>query len=221
MLDYQQIDELYHHGVIGMRWGHRKDRLKNFVKKFRGQRSSNTNNINNPVDNSKRININNYRNFSNNDIKRATERLHIENEYQKEWNTKATYNPKRVSLGRKLVNHVISNMIVPASKTAGEAYFTKKFKQALGVAGDNAQKATKKATKKVTNEVAKQASNIVNNYYYNTVQKAARKAGSYTVNKSQMVKILSNLNKSSKEIKLRSSDLGNVYISKKILKLHK
>lgn len=135
MLDYQQIDELYHHGVIGMRWGHRKDRIKNFINRhrpnFSAKRNSSNVTTNDNVVSNRLHNKVNYRQATNEQLKRATERLRLENDYQTQVQRKLELNPKKQSFAKRAVNKVFGEMLTPALTTAGKDYLQNRFKQML------------------------------------------------------------------------------------------
>ena len=201
MWQYQNTDELYHYGVIGMRWGHRKQRpISSFVRRFR--RSANKrkqkadvsintkNNVRNRVDNAVKNTVN-YRQATNSQLERATKRLKLENDYLKEVNTNLGYKKKDASIGKKFVSAVLSSMLVPAAKTIGQKYFENAFSNVL-------LKDTSNATKQVTQQATKQA-----------IKQA---------NKQATKQAVKNVEVASKEVLLRQNDLGKIYINSMVLK---
>lgn len=152
MLDNQQIDELYHHGVIGMRWGHRKQRLskasKAFINRVRGNSivrtsknlyqkrknnamvTSNTEGVRNKVNNVVRNRVS-YKQATNEQLKRAIERVKLENAYQEAVNERMRLNPKKQSLVKKAVKKVFSEMVSPAVMNAGRNYLENVLKTKL------------------------------------------------------------------------------------------
>lgn len=130
MWQYQNTDELYHYGVLGMRWGHRKDRFKKmFLTRL------NQYNMHKDQNTQKRLvkkpNTINYKQATNEQLKRATERIRLENQYQEAVARKAELNPKKKSIGKRMVSHIFTQAIVPAATNAGKSYLEGKFKTAL------------------------------------------------------------------------------------------
>ncbi len=97
-------NELYHFGVLGMKWGVRKNRSSSDPsssslgkKKKRG-----LGNISEP----KKKSVND---MSDEELRNAITRIELENRYK-------ALNPKKVSAGKKFVDRVINNIILPAGE---------------------------------------------------------------------------------------------------------
>lgn len=130
MWQYQNTDELYHYGVLGMRWGHRKDRFKKMF--FKGVNQYNKHKDQNMQKRLvKQPNKIHYTQATNEQLKRATERINLENEYQKAVAKKVELNPKKKSIGRRMVSYVFKEAIAPAATKAGKGYLENKFKTLL------------------------------------------------------------------------------------------
>lgn len=119
MWQYQNTDELYHYGVIGMRWGHRKQKpISKFFNNIRRNRvikgirnasakrklnatvvNDNKTGVINSVNNAIQNKVN-YRHATNDQLRRATERLKLQNDYQVQVNRMKELNPKKQSLAK-------------------------------------------------------------------------------------------------------------------------
>lgn len=149
MWQYQNTDELYHHGVVGMRWGHRKSkpsrkffsrvRRNSVVKGIRRVANERKNNatvtsnnegIRNRVDNTIHNRIS-YKKATNDQLKRATERIKLENAYQEAVNARMRLNPKKQSIVTRAVKKIFSEAIAPAAMNAGRTYMENFFKRTL------------------------------------------------------------------------------------------
>lgn len=150
MWEYQNTDELYHHGVIGMRWGHRKQKPSSkFFNRIRRNRvikgirnasekrklnttvtNDNKTGITNRVNNAIRNRVN-YKQATNDQLKRATERIRLENAYQQAVQERLRLNPAKKSLVSRAVSKVFSEAIAPAAMNAGRSYLENLIKNRL------------------------------------------------------------------------------------------
>ena len=97
-------NELYHFGIKGMKWGVRKNRSSNdpsssslSKKKKRG-----LGNISEPKNKS-------VKDMSDEELRNTIARIELENRYK-------DLSPKKVSAGKKFVDRVINNIILPAGE---------------------------------------------------------------------------------------------------------
>ena len=80
MWQYNNLDELYHYGILGMRWGHRKS-YKNYSKRlFRPHKRNYTSKDYNEV---KRLNKKKLNQLSNDQIKIINKRKQLETDYKR------------------------------------------------------------------------------------------------------------------------------------------
>lgn len=101
-------------------------------------------------------------------LRAETNRMRLEKEYYEARRNLAAANPKQVSAGKKFVDGMLNDVVVPAAKNAGKAWLEKTLKDALGVS-DNGKKSslpevktwddmTKKQTWEANNAKNKQSS---------------------------------------------------------------
>lgn len=73
--------------------------------------------------------------YSDDELRAKTTRMRLEKEYVDATKALAAslYEPKKVSAGKKFINSVMNDVVVPAAKNAGREWLEKTLKDALGV----------------------------------------------------------------------------------------
>lgn len=134
-------NELYHHGIKGMRWGirryqnkdgsltpagqKRRAKLEGELEKLGGQKKTDDDNA---VTRKKSISE-----MSNKELQEYTTRMQLEkNYYDAQRNLASSMPPKQVSMGEKLAKKALDEVIMPAAMNAGKAYLDKALKKAIG-----------------------------------------------------------------------------------------
>lgn len=132
-------NELYHHGVKGMKWGVRKTPVRSSSGATR-KRKSNTLSLfkkttrNASVSKSLPAQTKSVKDMSDDELRRKIERVRLEQQYQQ-------LNPGTVSKGRRIAKRVMNNVIVPAAEDLGKqvvkSFMAKGVNKALSLDGDS------------------------------------------------------------------------------------
>ena len=134
-------NELYHHGVKGMKWGVRKTPVRSSSGTTR-KRKSNTLSLfkkkktthNASVAKSSPAQTKSVKDMSDDELRRKIERVRLEQQYQQ-------LNPPTVSRGQKIAKRVMNHVIVPAAEEAGKqivkSILTNSANKALGINTNN------------------------------------------------------------------------------------
>ena len=134
-------NELYHHGVKGMKWGVRKTPVRSSGGNTR-KRKSNTLSLfkkkktthNASVAKSSPAQTKSVKDMSDDELRRKIERVRLEQQYQQ-------LNPPTVSRGQKIAKRVMNHVIVPAAEEAGKqivkSILTNSANKALGINTNN------------------------------------------------------------------------------------
>lgn len=205
MWQYQNTDELYHHGVPGMRWGqHLFRRLKEYNLRRKKQKLDMQLNNNS----NKNKNIVFYKKANNDQLRKAAERLELENRYQRAYNEQLSLNPKQVSLGKRIISNIYKNVIAPTASTVGKAYL-RKLSNKITKGGDNKQSNNLK--KEIRKEISK---NLQKDNTQEKIANAAKDLGKNFINNIDNKKVKSK----TKEILFGQNNLGSIYINEKLFK---
>ena len=134
-------NELYHHGVKGMKWGVRKTPVRSSSGATR-KRKSNTMSLfkkkkttrNASVAKSSPTQTKSVKDMSDDELRRKIERVRLEQQYQQ-------LNPKTVSRGQRIAKRVMNNVIVPAAEDLGKqvvkSFMAKGINKVLNLEGDS------------------------------------------------------------------------------------
>ena len=143
MWEYTYINELYHHGILGQRWGIRRyqnkdgtltaagkrraDKLRNEYltltgkSQVRGTKTKTTSNTDETISKKKSVNE-----MSDEELLKAINRKRLEQQYSQ-------LNPKQVSSGKKICNEVILPALKESGKKTLSSFMEKEMKKALGL----------------------------------------------------------------------------------------
>ena len=155
MWKYNYSDELYHHGVLGMKWGIRRYQNKDGSLTPAGKRKAakmkakyteltgkqlRSSPSKTKIQNGKASNEvpkKSIKDLSDDELRSRINRLRAEKDYMDLSKQISAMNPKQISAGKKFVSHVGNKIIVPALTDAGKRVFTdfvtKQASNALGL----------------------------------------------------------------------------------------
>ena len=134
-------NELYHHGVKGMKWGVKKTPVRSSSGNTR-KRKSNTLSLfkkkktthNASVAKSSPTQTKSVKDMSDDELRRKIERVLLEQQCQQ-------LSPGTVSKGRRIAKRVMNNVIVPAAEDLGKqvvkSFMAKGINKALSLEGDS------------------------------------------------------------------------------------
>lgn len=165
MWKYQSTDSMYdtlmHHGIRGMKWGIRRYQNKDgsltaagrrrqrnnpfFIRKSKAKKE-NANKQNNQNKKVKKVKKTT-KEMTNEELKEKTNRMRLENDYIRTSQDYAKLHQKQASLGKRFIQSLGKDVIIPAFKDAGKnavsAYLSKEFKNALGLSNKDTKKILK------------------------------------------------------------------------------
>ena len=134
-------NELYHHGVKGMKWGVRKTPVRSSSGATR-KRKSNTLSLFKKKKTTRKVSSANsspaqtksIKDMSDDELRKKIERVRLEQQYQQ-------LNPKTVSRGQRIAKRVMNNVIVPSAEDLGKqvvkSFMAKGVNKALSLEGDS------------------------------------------------------------------------------------
>ena len=134
-------NELYHHGVKGMKWGVRRTpvrsssgatrkRKSNTLSLFKKKKATrNVSSVNSSPAQTKSI-----KDMSDDELRKKVERVRLEQQYQE-------LDPKSVSRGKRITKRVMDDIIVPAAvdigKQVAKSIMANVTNKVLSLEGDN------------------------------------------------------------------------------------
>ena len=134
-------NELYHHGVKGMKWGVRKTPVRSSSGDTR-KRKSNTLSLFKKKKTTRKVSSANsspaqtksIKDMSDDELRKRIERVRLEQQYQQ-------LNPKTVSRGQRIAKRLMNNIIVPAAEDVGKqvvkSIMVNGVNKALSLEGDS------------------------------------------------------------------------------------
>ena len=134
-------NELYHHGVKGMKWGVRKTPVRSSSGATR-KRKSNTLSLFKKKKTTRKVSSANsspaqtksIKDMSDDELQKNIERVQLEQQYQE-------LDPKSVSRGKRIAKRVMDDVIVPAAvdigKQAVKSIMANGVNKVLSLEGDN------------------------------------------------------------------------------------
>ncbi len=127
-------NELYHHGVRGMKWGVRKTPVRSSSGATRKQKSK-TRKVS--VLKSSPTQTKSIKDMTDDELQRKIERARLEQQYRQ----CRQLSPETVSKGRRIAKRVMNNVIVPAAEDLGKqvvkSFMAKGVNKALSLEGDS------------------------------------------------------------------------------------
>ncbi len=157
-------NNLYHHGIPGMKWGVRRYQNKDGSLTAAGRkRAAKLENQYNKLTGKKMGNksddksSNKPKRLTNEELKEKTNRLRLENEYARETSNYKALHPQKISKGKAFVNSLKNDVVKPAAKEAGKRVLTNYLeKVGKDLVGLNDKKANS------SEELAKRAQDLKN-----------------------------------------------------------
>lgn len=184
--------ELYHHGVLGMKWGIRryqnKDgslttagkkraaKMKEEYTQLTGKKLRRSPDKAKELSEPKKKSVSE---LSDDELRSKVNRLQLEKTYLDLDRQVSSLTPKHISAGEKFVKHVSDKVIVPAMTDAGKnlltQYLNKAGKEALGLNDKEAGDSVEALKKQVMKMNLKKQKNELNKYFAEEKAKQKKK----------------------------------------------